>query len=57
MKRFIKSKKGLVLLATLVVAAAASVGAYAYLTTGGSGTGSATDGSTTNNLVIGERKF
>ena len=30
-----------------------AVGAYAYLTTGGSGSGTATSGSTTNNLVIG----
>ena len=37
MKRFIKSKKGIALLATLVVAAAAAVGAYAYLTSNGSG--------------------
>jgi hypothetical protein len=35
MKGFIKSKKGLVLLATLVVAAAASVGAYAYFSSSG----------------------
>lgn len=35
MKHFIKSKKGLVLLATLAVAAAASVGAYAYFSSSG----------------------
>jgi hypothetical protein len=46
--KFIKSKKGFVLLATLAVAVAAAVGAYAYWTTGGTGTGSATAGSTTD---------
>lgn len=45
MKRFITSKKGIALLATLVVAAAAAVGAYAYFTSTGSGTGSANVGS------------
>lgn len=39
MKRF-KSKKGLALLATLIVIAAAAIGAYAYFTSTGSGTGS-----------------
>ena len=44
MKHF-KSKKALVLLAALaVVAVAASIGAYAYFTTGGTGSGSATAG-------------
>jgi hypothetical protein len=51
MKRFLKSKKGLALLAALVVAIAASVGAYAYFTTTGSGTGSASVG-TSSNLVL-----
>jgi hypothetical protein len=45
MKGFIKSKKGLILLATLVVAAAAAVGGYAYFTSTGSGSGTATVGS------------
>ena len=45
MKGFIKSKKGLVLLATLVVAAAAAVGAYAYFSSTGHGSGSASVGS------------
>ena len=45
MKHFIKSKKGLVLLATLVVAAAAAVGAYAYFTSSGHVAGNATVGS------------
>ncbi len=35
-----------------VIAAMASVGAYAYWTTGGSGSGTATVGDTTDNLVI-----
>jgi hypothetical protein len=44
--KFIKSKKGIAaLLATLTVVAFAAVGAYAYFTAGGSGTGSATVGS------------
>jgi hypothetical protein len=51
MKGFIKSKKGLVLLATLVVAAAAAVGAYAYFSSTGTGTGSATVGSSTAFVV------
>ena len=45
--KVIKSKKGLVLLATLVVAAAATVGGYAYFTSSGSGVGSATVGTST----------
>jgi hypothetical protein len=44
MKRFIKSKKGFALLAVLVVAAAAAIGGYAYFTDSGSGSGSATVG-------------
>lgn len=51
--KFIKSKKGLVLLATLVVAAAAAIGAYAYFTSTGSGQGSATVGTATN-WTVGE---
>ncbi len=48
MKHFIKSKKGLILLATLVVAAAAAVGAYAYFTSSGhDGNASATVGHST----------
>jgi hypothetical protein len=45
MKKFIKSKKGIALLATLVVAAVTAVGAFAYFTSAGSGSGSATVGS------------
>ncbi len=48
MKHFIKSKKGLVLLATLVVAAAAAVGAYAYFTSTGHGTGAASVGTSSD---------
>jgi hypothetical protein len=51
--RFIKTKKGAALAVTLVVVAASAIGAYAFLTTGGAGSGTATGGSTTNNLVIG----
>lgn len=47
MKRLIKSKRGIALLATLVVAAAAAVGAYAYFTSTGSGTGTASVGTDT----------
>lgn len=45
--KFIKSKKGLTLLSALVVAVAASIGAYAFFTANGSGTGSATVGHAT----------
>lgn len=45
MGKFLKSKKGIVLLATVVVAAAAAVGAFAYFSSTGSGTGNATVGS------------
>jgi hypothetical protein len=45
MKKFLKSKKGIALLATMVAAVAAAVGAYAYFTNIGTGTGSATVGS------------
>jgi len=56
--KFIKSKKGLVLLATLVVAAAAAIGGYAYFTSTGAGQGSASVGSSgaitlTSNAVSG----
>jgi hypothetical protein len=45
--KFIKSKKGIALLATLVVAAVAAVGAYAYFTSTGTGSGSASVGTST----------
>jgi hypothetical protein len=47
MKKFFTSKKGLVLLGTMVVAVAAAIGAYAYFTSTGTGTGSATVGTST----------
>jgi hypothetical protein len=43
--KLIKSKKALVLLGALVVAAAASIGAYAYFTAAGAGNGTAHVGS------------
>jgi hypothetical protein len=49
--KVIKSKKGLALLAVLVVAAAAAIGGYAYFTSSGSGTGSAAVG-TSSALTI-----
>ena len=52
MKKFLKSKKGLALLAALVVAVAASVGAYAYWTTTGAGSGSATNAASNGTLVL-----
>jgi putative ABC transport system permease protein len=45
--KVIKSKKGIALLAALIVAVAAAIGAYAYFTTTGSGTGSAAVGTDT----------
>jgi hypothetical protein len=51
--KFIKSKKGIALLAALVVAVVAAVGAYAYFTSTGTGTGSASVGSATN-WVVGQ---
>jgi len=54
MKKFFQSKKGLALLATFVVAAVAAIGAYAYFTDNGSGTGSATVGSSTPFTVHGD---
>jgi hypothetical protein len=51
--KLIRSKKGIAaLLATLVVAAVAAVGAYAYFTASGSGSGSASVGTGANNLTI-----
>jgi hypothetical protein len=51
MKKFFSSKRGLVLLATMVVAVIVAVGATAYFTTTGSGTGSASVG-TSSALTI-----
>jgi hypothetical protein len=50
--KFIKSKKGLVLLATLAVAIAAAVGAYAYWTASGAGSGTAAVGSITSGIQV-----
>jgi hypothetical protein len=52
--KFIKSKKALALLAGMIVAIVASVGAFAYFTAGGSGTGSASVGSSTGFTVNGD---
>jgi hypothetical protein len=53
MKKFLKSKKGIALLATMIVAVAATVGAYAYFTTTGSGSGTATVGTSTAFVLHG----
>ncbi|HEY0417439.1 MAG TPA: hypothetical protein VGC78_13735, partial [Gaiellaceae bacterium] len=45
--RIIKTKKGIALLAVLVVAAVAAIGGYAYFSSVGAGTGSASVGSST----------
>jgi hypothetical protein len=50
--KFIKSKRGLVTLSAVVAVLVASVGAYAYWTTTGSGTGSATNASSNGTLVL-----
>src|SRR5437764_142756 len=51
--KLIKSKKGIALLAVLAVAVISAVGAYAYFTSTGNGTGSATVGNATN-WTVGE---
>ena len=51
MKKFLTSKKGIVLLATSVAAVVAAMGAYAYFTTTGAGDGTATVG-TSSALVL-----
>jgi hypothetical protein len=51
MKRVITSKKGIALLATLVVAAAAAVGAYAYFSSTGAGSGSAAVGNSSTIIL------
>lgn len=50
--KFIKSKKGIALLASLTIAVVASVGAYAYWTTTGSGTGSAANAASNGSIVL-----
>ena len=51
--KVIKSKRGIALLAVLVVAAIASFGAYAYFTNSGAGTGSATVGTSVAATISG----
>jgi hypothetical protein len=50
--KFIKSKKGLMVLGALVVALSASVGAYAYWSTTGAGTGSAANAASNGTIVL-----
>jgi hypothetical protein len=50
--KLIKSKKGIALLATLVVVAIGAVGAFAYFTSTGAGSGSAAVGTAADNLVV-----
>jgi hypothetical protein len=50
--KFIKSKKGIAMLATLVVVGASAFGAYAYFTSTGTGSGTATVGATGNNIYV-----
>jgi hypothetical protein len=52
MKKFLKSKKGIALLAMMIVAVAAAVGAYAYWTTTGAGTGTVANASANGELVL-----
>lgn len=51
MKR-LKTKKGIALLLTLVVVGASAFGAYAYFTSAGTGSGTATVGTSADNLVV-----
>jgi hypothetical protein len=53
MRKFLKSKKGIALLATMIVAVAATVSAYAYFTDSGAGTGSATVGTSSTVSLAG----
>jgi hypothetical protein len=50
--KFIRSKKGVALLAVLAVAVMAAVGAYAYWTTTGEGTGSAANASSNGTVTL-----
>jgi hypothetical protein len=52
MKKFLKSKKGIVLLVSAIVAIVAAVGAYAYFTSTGAGTGTATVGDASNQVYV-----
>lgn len=49
---FLKTRKSVALVGAVVAVAIAAVGAYAYWTTGGSGSGTADVGTTTDNLEI-----
>jgi hypothetical protein len=53
MKKVLTSKKGIVLLAVMIAVVASAVGAYAYFTATGAGTGSATVGSSSEFTVYG----
>src|SRR5262249_41256355 len=48
MKKFFRTKRGIILLATMVAAAIAAVGGYAYFTSIGSGSGGPTVGTSSN---------
>ncbi|MBA3842782.1 MAG: hypothetical protein H0X39_09215 [Actinobacteria bacterium] len=50
--KLIKSKKGFALLAALVVVAISAIGAYAYWTTTGAGTGSASNATSNGTIVL-----
>ena len=50
--KLITSKKGLALLAVLAIVAISAVGAYAYWTTTGSGTGSAANASSNGTILL-----
>jgi len=52
MKSFIKSKKGLALLATLAVVGASAFGAYAYFSSSGSGSGTASSGANDTAITL-----
>ncbi len=51
MKHFLKSKKGVATLLAIFAVAIGAVGAYGYFTSTGSGTGSATVGSSTDIVI------
>jgi hypothetical protein len=50
--KFIKSKRGIALIAAIVAVAAVAFGAYAYFTTTGSGTGDTTAGTNTQTITL-----
>ena len=53
MKRFLRSKKGAAALLATVVVAISAVGAFAYFTNTGSGTGAATVGTSAEVSLVG----